>query len=106
MLKSRIPEIAAELDPRVQATIHHGVQQMADKASRDAPDAPPAYQGLPASIEAKERGPSSWGIYAAWYWFFPEFGTRSQAAQPYMIPAVESEMPKLLAELRTTLRHL
>lgn len=104
-LKSRIPEIVVAMEPAVQATIAESVGAMASEAASNAPDAPPAFTGLPESIEAKEAQDGH-GIYAAWYWHFPEFGTVRQAAHPYLIPAVEHEVPSMLAKLRGVLGHL
>jgi HK97 gp10 family phage protein len=36
----------------------------------------------------------------AYYGKFPEFGTRTQAAQPFLGPAAASEMPRFIANLK------
>jgi HK97 gp10 family phage protein len=46
----------------------------------------------------------------AWYWFWVEFGTSKQKAQPFMRPAFESQKRRALAtfirELRTGVRKI
>jgi HK97 gp10 family phage protein len=37
-----------------------------------------------------QRVRNAYGIWAAWYYFFVEFGTAHSAAKPFLIPAVEA----------------
>jgi HK97 gp10 family phage protein len=43
---------------------------------------------LKNSIEARDLTDGA-GVYAAWYWFLVEFGTKFQPANPYLTPAYE-----------------
>lgn len=133
-LKSRLPMIAHELPLAVDDAVQKAAEGMAREAASNAPDAPPQWQGLPESIEARRgtfkygarsgfapiasglgfRTPSSkrvvtesaYGIYAAWYWYFLEFGTVKSPPRPYMMPAVESGRAELYGLVATELRRL
>lgn len=133
-LKSRIPEIAASIPLRTGAAIKVGVEAMAADAKAVAPDPAPTGQYLKASIEARsgdieygrdaafapsaaEHGfatplgrqlvtENAYGIYAAWYWHFVEYGTSRSVAKPFITPAVEAGTPALLAEVKASLRSL
>lgn len=48
----------------------------------------------------------AYGVWAAWYWHFPEFGTAEVAARPYMMPAAEAEREGLEHRARAALRRL
>lgn len=106
-LKSRLPEIMAELPKRSEAVAMEIAELTAEGAkSRAAAQ----YEGTdPFSIEAELVKAGSWvtghtvqtdgsgagisggggGVFCAWYWFFGEFGTSRQPARPFMIPAFE-----------------
>ena len=101
-LKSRIPQINASLKPRVDAAVHASVERMALGAAERAPQ---ESGDLAESYEARKL-PTGSGIYAAWYWLFPEFGTSHSAAQPHLIPAVEQERGPMEAEVAAALRGL
>jgi HK97 gp10 family phage protein len=104
-LKSRLPQIAASLPVRVGAAVHAGSEGIAERARVTAPDRPPIGEGLPESIEARD-GEQGYGIYAAFYYRFNEFGTVKQAARPFMIPAAEAGKDELVAGVRAALRGL
>lgn len=131
--KSRISPIAAALPTVVGAPIKNGTERIAKTAAANAPDRPPPFSGLPESIEAKadsfSYGPKSgfagvagahgfetpiggvisadsYGVWAAWYWRFLEFGTTDLAPRPFMLPAAEVEMPTIVSEVQAVLKAL
>jgi HK97 gp10 family phage protein len=114
-LKSRIPTIIADLPGSVQDAIAEGVEPIVNEARDRAPEGPTG--DLAQSIEIRDpaedsrldavfREDGAIGIYAAWYWRFPEFGTVRAAAQPFMIPAVESNTPGLISTVEEALEDL
>jgi HK97 gp10 family phage protein len=102
-LKSRLPAIAAELRPRVSAAVKEGAEAIAQTAQERAPV---ATGELRDSIEARRHGPAEYGVYATWYWLFPEFGTQNAPAQPYMLPATEFQKEPIVAGVQAILKTL
>jgi len=90
-LRNRIPQIAAQLNPRVDAAIAAASESIADLARERVP----VLSGdLAASIHVEESNQSS-GYYvvagdeSADYASYVEFGTSDTPAQPFLIPAAE-----------------
>lgn len=142
ILKSRLPQVAAQIPVRAGQAIKEGVEGMADEARANAPDRTPWGEGLPESIQARsgefEYGnrarfaevagqhgfttPTSkktiaengYGLWAAWYWEFLEFGVvgagrgnkNNFPPRPFVWPAVERELPETIARVRASLRSL
>src|SRR5688500_8344410 len=104
-LKSRFPQITASIPIRVGVAVRAGTERMADTARANAPDRPPLGEGLPEPIEARD-GEDGYGIYAAFYYHFNEFGTVTQPARPFMLPAVEAGKDELEAGVAAVLRKL
>jgi len=110
-LESRIPEIIAELQPRVLEAIHHGADNIAQKAAAKAvsqglEQTHEMVQGLQSPEAVRAEGPMSVGVYAAWYAHFAEFGTVHEPARPFLVPAVEEGMAGVVADVETSLRKL
>lgn len=133
-LKSRIPAVIAGLPVAVGKPIKDGAERIAREAAANAPDRPPPYSGLPESIEAKSADFSfgsrsafsgvsgglgfgtplkgspitatGYGVFAAWYWNYLEFGTTNASPRPFMLPAAEAEMPSIVAEVQAVLKAL
>lgn len=101
-LKSRIPEIRAEIKPRVEVAMRRGSELIAVGA---ASRAPVSTGTLRDSIEAKPHK-EGMGIYAAWYAHFVEFGTTSAPAHPFLIPALESGRAELVSLVSSELKRL
>lgn len=97
--KSRIPRIAAALPAKANAIERATAQAIAASAKQHAPVG--ATGELRDSIEARENG-----VYAAWYWFFNEFGTARQAPHPFIMPAVEEHTATAMTIGRTILGGL
>lgn len=115
MYKSRLPRIARKLPFIAEAITKRTTEAIAKSAAERAPVG--ATGELKKSIEARSaefdygarseigknaaslglaipssRGMQSvqaYGVWAAWYWFFVEYGTSRQGAQPFITPAVE-----------------
>lgn len=85
-LVDRIPEIIGELELRTQALCMTVAEETAGEAETLAPEETGA---LKQSIEARAAEGGA-GVYAEWYWFFPEFGTTFQGAHPFMTPAFKA----------------
>jgi HK97 gp10 family phage protein len=49
---------------------------------------------------------TAFGIWAAWYYHFVEFGTSRQAPQPFLMPAVEAGKDELAATVQAALKTL
>lgn len=99
MYRSRLPKIAAELPAKASAIEAATAERIAAAAKDRAPVG--ATGDLKESIEAKDNG-----VYAAWYWFFVEFGTVHSAAQPFMTPAAEEHSKDAQVIGRTILTGL
>lgn len=132
--KSRIPAVVASLPLAVGRPIKDGAENIASAAKVNAPDRPPPFSGLPESIEAKPGDitfgkqaafakvsggmglgtpvgrslatATTYGVWAAWYWHFLEFGTVKAAPRPFMLPAAEAQMPAIVAEVQAALKAL
>ena len=91
-LHNRLPEIMALGLPQRTAAL---TLATAEAVAEGAKTRVPVDTGrLRDSIEARPRSTGKGIVQAAavvalFYWFFQEFGTRYQAAQPFMIPAAE-----------------
>lgn len=106
-LKSRLTEVEAKLPAEVSAATKRGAEAIAATAAAQAPE---RTGDLKRSIKARD-GDKGYGIYAAWYWFYAEFGTSGpgehhESPRPYMIPAVEAGREALDAEVEAALRNL
>lgn len=109
-LKSRLPEIVAELRPRVGAAVKSGAELVSERASAKAPDRTPYGAGLVATIQAERRGPAEYAVVAGdedvFYGHFIEFGTTKATAQPFLIPALEESKDDIEAIVTGVLRGL
>lgn len=89
-LKSRLPEIAAELRPRVGNAVRLGAERIKESAR----DRVPVHTGkLRDGIEIDRRGPTEYAVVAGdrdvFYGHLVEFGTSHSAAHPFLVPAAE-----------------
>lgn len=109
-LASRLPEIAAELRPRVSAAVKEGAQAIAEDARmrvhtddgelRDSITVR-RYQaaGYLVEVEAQDEE----GLYYGW---FVEFGTSHAPAYPFLMPAMENQKEHAEDLLSASLRGL
>lgn len=116
-LRSRIPKIQLELAPRVNEGLYRGAVEIAKTAAERAPKAESATTlngeiiepgNLQKSIKAARYGGAHnrAQVRAAWYWIFPEHGTKYQSAQPFMIPSAEEKRDHVIGEVRVELERL
>ena len=116
-LKSRFPEIAAELRPRVGLAIRDGARLIEDRAKAKVPvgvdpDPHPGY--LFESIHVERRGVGAYAVVAGGehqgtmvYWGrFVEFGTVKMEPQPFLLPAAEERKEEVAALVTGVLRGL
>jgi HK97 gp10 family phage protein len=102
MLKSRIPEVAAELEARAHELAKLVAEDIAQAATERAQSLYGTYEsGDHFSIHAEGSE-----VYAEWYWFFGEFGTSHQPARPFMLPAAEEARARVPVTARGMLRGL
>jgi len=94
---SRIPAIAAAA-PRV---VEAALAKVAHDVELGAKQRAPVDTGhLRASIGA-EGGGMRWRVNAAaGYAVYVELGTRKMSAQPFLVPALRTEFPKVLTHLK------
>lgn len=104
-LTSRLPAIAASLQPRVNVAVHQGAELVASRAKDKAPDAPPIGEGLVEDIHVEDNEDGSY-VLTNWMAHFLEFGTVKMAAQPFLIPAAEESKDEVAAGVTAALRTL
>jgi len=94
---SRIPAIAA----RTPAVVAAALAKVAHDVELGAKGLAPVDTGhLRASIAAGGGG-MTWRVTAAAaYAIYVELGTRKMSAQPYLVPALRTEWPKVTTHLR------
>jgi hypothetical protein len=131
-LKSRFPQIAAELAPRVSRAVRRGADEVADTArqnleSNDSVDSGDLLnaihvKNLPgeAATYAVIAGGGSDGVNSAlsgsassvYYGHFVEYGTenkdgtRRTSPKPFLVPALEEKRHSVALEVQDVLRTL
>jgi HK97 gp10 family phage protein len=108
-LKSRIPQITAELQVKMNAVARQGAESIADGAKERVADAPPYGEGLIDAIHTESAGVGTSVIAGDQehpYGNFLENGTVNMAAQPFLIPAAESSAPTIYAAASKVLRGI
>lgn len=95
---NRIPAILAGARPKVEAAL----AKTAFDTQRTAQTLAPVDTGnLRGSMAAASAGSLRWRVTAAAeYSLYVELGTRKMAAQPYLVPALRTTVPKLISALR------
>ncbi len=86
-----IPEVVA----RVNATSRAAVKACADDIAKDMRDYAPVDTGdMRDSIESESEvaGYEATVHIGMDYWIFPNYGTRYQAAQPFVEPAIDNHV--------------
>lgn len=106
-LQSRLPQIAAELRPRVSAA----VKEAAERVAQDARQRAPVQTGaLRDSIRAERTDAAQYTVIAgdkdAFYAPFVEFGTSRTAPRPFMVPAAEANRDTARRLVRDALKGL
>jgi HK97 gp10 family phage protein len=114
-LKSRLPGIAAQLQPRVSAAVKTGAEWIAEDASGNVVYGPGDVH-LADSFKVEREGPASYSVYndalsetgkrQVPYAHMVEFGTTKMAAQPFLLPAAENRISDIEALVTGVLRGL
>lgn len=109
-LKSRLPEIAAELRPRVSAAVKETAEVVAAEArarvpvdSGDLKDSITVTRKEAAGYSVNAEAQDDNGLYYGW---FQEFGTRYDPPQPFLIPALEANHATAEQFIAASLRSL
>lgn len=104
--KSRIPQIAAELDDRLDEVARHTAEAIAAQAKARVP----VHSGdLKRSIHVDRKGEAEYAVIAgdstAWYGHLVEYGSRRTPAHPFLIPAGESQRDDYEADAKRALQE-
>lgn len=106
-LKSRFPEIEAELKPKVDLAVREAAHLIAESAKGRVPV---ATGRLRASIHVDRQGPLHYSVIAGdadvFYGHMVEHGTTNTPARPFMVPAVEEHRTTAVALVGKALRSL
>jgi HK97 gp10 family phage protein len=107
MFKSRLPQIAAQLDDRIDAGLQVGAKIIAQAARERVPRNTGA---LHDAIHEEKTADGEWAVIAgdteAFYGHLVEFGTSHTAARPFLTPALEESQGEVLKALNAALRGL
>jgi HK97 gp10 family phage protein len=105
-LKSRLPEVEAEIRLKVEAAIKVGAESVKSKAQARAP----VRTGrLRDAIRVEQRGPAEFAVEVgrdAFYARMVEFGTVRAAPRLFLIPALEESKAGVAAAVTVALRSL
>jgi HK97 gp10 family phage protein len=109
MLKSRLPLIAAELNPLVDAAVKTGAEGIASGArARVEVGAPDVH--IRDAIHVEREGLMRYAVVAgdddAWYGHLLEHGTVHSAPKPFLIPATEDGRDEAVSLVRAALGML
>lgn len=97
-LESRIPQIIASLQPRMNELVRRTSSNIAQGATDRAPQ-------RTGELARGYEGRSD-GVHALWRYHFTEFGTVHEPARPHLMPAVEAEVPRIYVTGRELLSGL
>lgn len=105
--KSRFPQIARELKPKVDLA----VRKAAGEIARGAKQRVPVRTGqLREAIHVERTGVAEYrvlgGDHDAWYGHLVEFGTVHSDAKPFLVPAAEAAREPLEHAVREALGDL
>lgn len=108
-LKSRLPLIAVELQPKVSAAVKLAAEGIAAHARARAPVGAPDVH-LRDSIHVQREGPAGYYVVAGndevFYGHMVEFGTVHSAPRPFLVPAAEDGRDEAVNLVRAALGGL
>ena len=108
-LKSRLPQIIAEMEPEISGAMRVGAELIEGRAKERVPDAPPVGEGLVAAIHVEEAD-DGYSVVAGdskhFYGHFLEYGTKRAAAHPFLVPAKEESEDEVLGLVQAVLGGL
>ncbi len=93
-----LAEIVGSIRQNAQAAVVETTREMQAAISANTP-----YGKLRRSLRRRTRGAVG-EISGVWWWYFPEYGTRTQAARPAVTPARMAAEKNLAARLRKAFR--
>jgi len=106
-LTSRLPGIAAELQPRVSKAVKEGAEVIADAARLKVHTKSGELQN---AIHVEHKGPAEYAVVAgnteAFYGHMLENGTEHSPPYPFLMPAAEENQHEVAAEIQHVLRTL
>lgn len=106
-LRSRLPQVAAELRPRVSAAIKEGAEEIAEEARERVPVRTGA---LRDAIHVRRSGPAQYDVVAgdgdSFYGHFLEFGTERLEERPFLEPAADMHEDDIADVVSAVLRSL
>jgi HK97 gp10 family phage protein len=108
-LKSRIPQITAEMEGKLNTVVRAGAENIERTAKELAPDAPPLGEGLVAAIHTEHDALGSSvvaGDDEVFYGHFIENGTVNTPPHPFLVPAVEVNHAPIVGAAARVLRGL
>lgn len=108
-LKSKFPDIAKELRPKVSRAVKQGAEDVALAAKARVP----IDEGdLKRAIHVERQGAAEYTVVAGsrdedvFYGHLVEFGTTHSHAQPFLVPALEATQPVVVGRVAEALREL
>lgn len=108
-LKSRLPEIAAEIRPKVGSAVKWGAERVAEDAA-DNLDLGPEPIHLAERIHVERRAAAEYAVVAgdeeAFYGHIVEHGGVHSAPHPFLVPALEGRRDDFIALVTGALRGL
>lgn len=111
-LKSRLPEIAASLRPRVSRAVKESAEEIAETAQRNLTEGDHNRTGeLLNQIHVERTGPGEYSVVAgeedgAFYGHFLENGTDIAPPYPFLMPAVEENRDETASKVQNALRSI
>lgn len=106
MVKSRIPQIAASLDPRVKAAVRASAEHISTRAKVRAPVESGALRDAIHVEDADDGAAVVAGDNDIFYGHFVELGTTTSPPRPFLIPAAEESIPDVKKMVSAALRGL
>lgn len=107
-LKSRIPEIAVELEAAARKIAHEGADRVAESAVKRVPYDPREPEHIRDAIHVEE---ASEGFYVVagnnkvFWGHMVEHGTTHSAPEPFLVPALEENLAQIAAEGAAVLKE-
>jgi HK97 gp10 family phage protein len=110
-LMSRLPEIAAELQPKVSAAVKTGAEIIAEAADANlVAGGHLRTDDLGQAIHVEHAGPAEYRVVAgnekAFYGHMVENGTSHSPPYPFLVPAVEENEDTVVYLVTAALRDL
>jgi HK97 gp10 family phage protein len=105
--RSRLPQIAAQLQARIDTAVRAGAEAVSAQAKQRVPVESGA---LRDAIHVERGGVGEYTVVAgdreAFYGHLVEFGTVHTPPRPFLVPAAEASRDEITAAARTALRGL